>query len=652
MSLKAIIQGIGKKILGGKKVSSSPATGKEQKLLGYEKESLQKTGQELAEQEFKAPVVSAPLKKTKPLHMGDDQAPIFGSSTYDWVMKKGRGEFSADEWLDHLTSTRKVNFKIFGKPATKTERGPKQFKYDSGPFAGKEVTINKEELFDSNLASFNEAGDLTGGLLYAAKKFGLKLDANTLGSMIKLNPVNRLQPVELGIPKGAMEKFKTKAPVIQKQIDSLKENFRQRKLFALEDEMTSAQYQSRLFTTRSDTNSFKQASKSITDSLNRIRQSQNLNADEKRMINQLIGEVDDVAKPFADKTIATRYKGERSYTLEGGDDYRETVWRLNEDIPGNSAARKTFGHFDGVNENMVYHVRYDTRYTPDGKKVFLIHEIQSDANQKVAKALTKAEQLSGEKRINPFQKDIELNLLSQNRSKMLKEMDEAIEAGQTNKANAIAKDLGDINEKMRMTYSRSSIYGSGTEKFDYFPLVEADAYGDHALKYLLNKAAKENVDYVAVAPFDKLSYRQGYKKGNERFYGYASGKGIDAKGKAVMPEIMKKTARFYNSKAGPEKISFSDPKKPYKEIDRDRFKYPETHKLKGKEIDAKYHRNALSKEEYEGMSDREAFTYMDPSDPNLYFDAFAIKVSPLMRQTLKTYRKEGGLVVDIFKPIR
>ena len=97
--------------------------------------------------------------------------------------------------------------------------------YDNGPFAGKEVTINKEELFDSNLASFNEAGDLTGGLLYAAKKFGLKLDANTLGSMIKLNPVNRLQPVELGLPKGAMEKLRTKAPVIQKQIDSLKESF-------------------------------------------------------------------------------------------------------------------------------------------------------------------------------------------------------------------------------------------------------------------------------------------------------------------------------------------------------------------------------------------------------------------------------------------
>jgi len=36
----------------------------------------------------------------------------------------------------------------------------------------------------------------------------------------------------------------------------------------------------------------------------------------------------------------------------------------------------------------------------------------------------------------------------------------------------------------------------------------------------------------------------------------------------------------------------------------------------------------------------------------LYFDAFAIKVNPLMKQTLKTYKATGGLVVDIFKPIR
>ena len=33
-------------------------------------------------------------------------------------------------------------------------------------------------------------------------------------------------------------------------------------------------------------------------------------------------------------------------------------------------------------------------------------------------------------------------------------------------------------------------------KHDYFPLLDADAYGDYALKYLMNKAAKEEGDYL------------------------------------------------------------------------------------------------------------------------------------------------------------
>ena len=50
--------------------------------------------------------------------MGETRQPAFGSSTYDWVMRKGPGKYSADEWIDHLTSTRKVNYKVFGKPTT------------------------------------------------------------------------------------------------------------------------------------------------------------------------------------------------------------------------------------------------------------------------------------------------------------------------------------------------------------------------------------------------------------------------------------------------------------------------------------------------------------------------------------------------------
>ena len=39
---------------------------------------------------------------------------------------------------------------------------------------------------------------LTGGLLGAAKRFNLKLSAQDVGNMIKMNPVNRLKPVEYG----------------------------------------------------------------------------------------------------------------------------------------------------------------------------------------------------------------------------------------------------------------------------------------------------------------------------------------------------------------------------------------------------------------------------------------------------------------------
>ena len=39
-----------------------------------------------------------------------------------------------------------------------------------------------------------------------------------------------------------------------------------------------------------------------------------------------------------------------------------------------------------------------------------------------------------------------------------------------------------------MTKDRSIF---GNKKYDYFPMVEADQYGDHALKYLMQKAAKK-----------------------------------------------------------------------------------------------------------------------------------------------------------------
>ena len=52
------------------------------------------------------------------------------------------------------------------------------------------------------------------------------------------------------------------------------------------------------------------------------------------------------------------------------------------------------------------------------------------------------------------------------------------------------------------------------------------------------------------------------------------------------------------------------------------------------------------------MNPESGYKLIPEGDPRLYFDAFAIKVNPLMRGTQKTYKALGGLVVDMFKPIR
>jgi len=635
MSLRNLFQ-FGKRLLKGKKESATPTTGQQQKQITYEPKPSQAQGQELAKQEIRNPPVV--LKKTKPLQMGDDIAPAFGSSTYDWAMKIGRGKYTADEWLNHLTSTRTATMRVFGTPVKKIERAEKRFKYDSGPFAGKEVNISKEELFDTNLAIFNQAGDLTGGLLYAAKKFGLKLDANEIGSMIKLNPINRLKTLELGTPKGAREAFDVATKNMENQLETL------RKKFVNDDDITRYLKDAK-YTLQGikDGQLSKGSFTALRDELKLIKARPVIDQQQKTALNKIEGELNAAAVPM--RTNQTKYGTERSYTLEGGKDYKEAIFYLDEPIKSNRNPFKDPGHFSETGlKNQVYHLRYDTRITPDGKKAYMINEIQSDVNQNIAKSLSKSAQLGGEARVNPFQAEIELNLLARNRSKIMEQMSDAISKGQPNKAQALAKESREIQKKMDNIFTRVDEFSE--KKFDYFPMVEADAYGDHALKFLMQKAAREGVDYVAVAPFNKLSWRQGYKAGNERFYGYATGKGIGNKGKAVMPELMKRSSRFYNTKAGPTKISLSDPSKPYKKIGEDTFTLPSASgKTSAKKVKSKYHSDASN-------IDQPGYKYMESTDPNLYFDAFAIKVSPLMRNTQKTYKSTGGLVVDIFKPIR
>ena len=619
-----------------KKKKTDPVSGETQKLITYTPQVKTQTAKQIAKQDAQLPV-KVDRKITDDLLMGENVQPAFGSSTYDWVMRKGPGKYSADEWIDHLTSTRNVSYKIFGKPAKRVERGPKRFTYDKGSrFAGKEATISKEELFDTNLATFDEFGNITGGLLGAAKKFNLKLSAQDVGNMIKMNPVNRLKPIEYG------GNFNT--PKMTKLIQGSEQMLNDLSLTANLSQVRSANLSQAFGSLKralreGNANGVNQSYTALMNELNAIpAPGQNIRV----LINKFKGNGDESVRISrgGGNVRQTQYGNETNYTLQGGQNYRETVFVLDEPIVGNNPPMKNMGHYSDLKNNL-FHVRYDTRFTPDGKKGLVIHEIQSDANQSIAKSLTAKEAFSGIKRINPFQKQIENNLLLNSRSGLIRNIDDAVSKNQFNKARALSDDLRSVNRQISNQFKQNADF-EGVKKFDYFPLLDADAYGDYALKFLMNKAAKEKLDFVAVMPFNKLHFRQGYKAGNERFYGYASGKGIGKKGQAVMPQLMKKAARFNDSKAGTIKISLSDPKLPYKEVLKDEFKYPP--KFGDKKIISPYHATASN-------APMKGFKLIPENDPRLYFDAFAIEVKPGMAYTQKLYKSQGGLVVDIFKTL-
>ena len=642
MSLKNILTGLGRRILRGKKESATPATGQQQKQITFEGKVPQETGQELAVRELRNPPVI--LNKTQPLHMGDKTAPAFGSSTYDWVMRKGRGQYTADEWLDHLTSSRQINFKVFGKPSKTTVLDTKKFKYDSGPFAGKEVNVSREELFDSNLAIFDRDNNLTGGLLYAAKQFGLKLDANTVGAMLKLNPVNRIKVFETGIPARAAERTFEVAKKARVELEALT------KKYPNISELRDARYHLNAVDDSGASNA------AINDALQKLRSARDEVTDmaDYRNINRLIGEISESNRGATGITKPKYYDNDQ--TLRGGQNYREHVFFLDEPIKNSTtpldAAKYGNGgtHFGGVGpvKNEIFHVRTDIRFTPDGKKVITIQQIQADRAKTVSENLSKIEQLAGEKRKNPFQAELIEEMFTGQQAKLQRELQEALRSNNTSRIYRASDDLKRNSKRIVESAQRG--------EYDYLPMVDGSEYNDHALKYLMQLAAKEKADYVAVIPFDKIGYKASSKiAGNELNYGYASGAGVGKKGKAVLPQLMKKNARFYNTQAGPIKISYSPPSKPYKRISTDEYTYRDTrHPLYQKTFKRPEHREAITKEQYDLLDadDKSLYQYMEPSDPGLYFDAFAIKISPLMRNTQKTYKSEGGLVEDVFKPIR
>ena len=122
---------------------------------------------------------------------------------------------------------------------------------------------------------------------------------------------------------------------------------------------------------------------------------------------------------------------------------------------------------------------------------------------------------------------------------------------------------------------------------------------------------------------------------------------------AVLPERMKKLALQYDSIAKPIKVAKSDPELPFKVLKKYSFtadspakilqytKAPSEHEMAFKTL-------AEAKAYIQGTS--KVVVEMSPADPRLYYEAFGLKITPqMLQQPFKLYKKEGGLVVNMFK---
>ena len=164
MSLRNILLGIGRKFLKKERpttTATGQTTGATRQLPPPET-----IAEQTATTVAKPPVVQQAFSNA-PMEAGNK---VFASTLFDRIAQKGPVSLSADDWANWLVNRGKRRIKVFGKEYDEGFISARKFKLDEG-FAkgsylrGKDQTVPLEELFDSNIATFDRAGELTGGLL-------------------------------------------------------------------------------------------------------------------------------------------------------------------------------------------------------------------------------------------------------------------------------------------------------------------------------------------------------------------------------------------------------------------------------------------------------------------------------------------------------
>jgi hypothetical protein len=631
------------------------------------------------------------LAYQQPLSRGGKTNRI-GSSLFDYIARHPiAGARKASEWIRDFKSG-----------------GPGSFKTGNPDFKNINQAVKKEELWDSNLLQLNKQGEPVGGFLKIAEEKGIPLTKMDLLYIVEKAPVNNLKMRKLT----TNIKLVDDAEDMGRQLNLGLQDIRNKAVAKAGNEAdnvalselvqdANATQKSIMKTNARITNQYRVAETSDFDDMsnvfsNDIQAYKNIATKAQRLgitvdMNE-VNRLTDLAK--AKDTELTRlfglqktqgflpkYGSYNEYRIKGGDEYFENVVYYPKKLPMNQKLGDEYQKHYTSNygstkpiPNQVYHTRGSIRSggSNENQKVMLIDEIQSDYHQKLRKVNPERDKV-----VNAFGNEIEFFSANRKLENIVNEMTAISRKGvaktreDMDRFRKLSSDFDEL-KKNSMNLANIGKQQSG-DGIPFLPLHGKENWGAHALKNQIKDAADRGIDWVAISPVENLHHAKrtqylgdiefyGTRTGKAGFKNYGPGQGVvrkdsngneipaktDPNKKATLPSVMEKLAKQYNSEVKTIPVAKSDPNKPFKVVTNVNVKkaFGLNPDRAGTEHVAAF-RTAEEAQYYSGRYGGDVIE-MQPGDSRLYFDAFAIKVTPDMAtKPFKAYNT-GGLVVNIF----
>ena len=530
-----------------------------------------------------------------------DTNPLVGSATFDRVMEAPFDKGSAKKWIDWLA------------------KGNTNLKIETGPLAGVSRRVSPDELEELNLVTLGrvmvpklgrdkpgqrsavdrltEKIEAKGGFLKTMDDQNMEVDRDTLLDLIKGAPVNQLKTLRLGVRgdpeadfigaqtafKIAADKIPNKTIVTDELVSKINNNLRDTasRAFTQKEAIPSGIYteiQEDLVKLGREVDNPQDFS-SILQDFNKKLGNYNQYSKKPDGVPEFLRYRRDKA---GSENYYPSYKTGMGYTykLDAGENFTEDVVFYPKRVPNVTGGRFTPQDSTHYLDNEIGFIRYDDLPNPKlGTRHIRVSEIQTDIHSPQFDADKKADYFR--MKINPFNRDAEVNILKKQRDDLLARREPFDELGR----GISGLTRKQTQEIARINYEIAQIEKSGMSKLAAGQTIDsttaaplARSWPDYAAKSLLRTMAEKNINALSIVP---SSMNKGVKMpgstqlGDEINYGLMDGKAMIRTQEGTLKKTNQlaanvapfaKLAKQYGAKFEMAPMPKSNPDKPFKVI--------------------------------------------------------------------------------------